>query len=123
MSGDLGAYWKTVARARDFHVRVVAREPRDQAIDHGKAAIQSSHGDILDFKMFSNLSLSMIVGLSGRGVLSLLDSLVALGWDVDVDPDREALALRATDPLEGTFQMTFPDGDGELRIPLPAVPG
>jgi hypothetical protein len=123
MSGDLGAYWKTISRARDFHVRVVVRGPRDQAVDHGKAAILGSHGDILDFKMFSNLSLSMIVWLSGRGVLSLLDSLAALGWDVDVEPDREALALRAADSLEGTFQMTFPDGDGELRIPLPAVPG
>jgi hypothetical protein len=123
MPGDLGAYWKTIARARDFHVRVVVHEPRARAIDRGKAAIQSSHGDILDFKMFSDLSLSIIVGLSGGGVLSLVDSLVALGWDVDVDPDREAMALRTTDLLEGTFQMTFPDGDGELKIPLPAVPG
>jgi hypothetical protein len=123
MSGDLGAYWKKVERGRDFHVRVVVHEPRDTAIDHGQDAIHRSHGDILDFKMFSNLSLSLIVELSGSQLLSLLDSLAALGWDVEIDPGREVVARRATDPLEGTFQMTFPDGDGELRVLVPYVPG
>jgi hypothetical protein len=123
MSGDLGAYWKRVARARDFRIRVVVHERRDQAIDRGKDAISRSHGGILDFKMFSNLSLSMIIEVNGSRVLSLLDSLVALGWHVDVEPDREALGRLATDLLEGTLQMTFPEGDGELEIPVPAVPG
>jgi len=123
MLGDLGAYWKETARARDFRIRVVVREGRERAIEQGKDAVLGNHGDILDFKMFSNLSLAMIIELNGSRVLSLLDSLVALGWDVDVDPDREAIARRATDLLEGTLQMTFPEGDGELRIPVPAVPG
>jgi hypothetical protein len=101
----------------------VVREGRDRAIDLAKDAVSRNHGDILDFKMFSNLALSMIVEMNGSRALSLLESLVAMGWDVDVDPDREALALRATDLLEGTFQLTFPDGDGELAISLPAVPG
>jgi hypothetical protein len=123
MSGDLGEYWKTIARGRDFHIRAVVREGRDRAIDLAKDAVSRNHGDILDFKMFSNLALSMIVEMNGSRALSLLESLVAMGWDVDVDPDCEALALRATDLLEGTFQLTFPDGDGELAISLPAVPG
>jgi hypothetical protein len=42
---------------------------------------------------------------------------------VGVDPERDALAARAGDRLEGTFQVTFPEGDGELVIPVPAVPG
>ena len=123
MSGDLGAYWKRVARARDFRIRVVVHERRDQAIDRGKDAISRSHGDILDFKMFSNLSLSMIIELSGRQLLSLLDSLQARGWGVEVEPGREAVAGRADEALEGTLQLTFPEGDGELRIPTPWVPG
>jgi hypothetical protein len=123
MSGDLGEHWKKTARARDFRIRVVVHEGRDQAIDHGKDAVLRNQGAILDFKMFSNLSLAMIIELSGSRLLSLLDSLVELGWNVDVEPDREAIARRATDLLEGTLQMTFPEGDGELEIPVPAVPG
>jgi len=123
MPGDLGDYWKQIERGRDFHVRVVVREPRDTAIEHGKDSVHQSHGDLLDFKMFSNLSLSMIIELNGRQLLSLLDSLQARGWDVEVDPGREAVAGRADDALEGTMQMTFPEGDGELRIPTPWVPG
>jgi hypothetical protein len=123
MSGDLGAYWKKIERARDFHVRVVVREPRDTAIEHGKDSVHQSHGDILDFKMFGNLALSMIIELTGRQLLVLLDSLLARGWSVEVEPGREAVAQRADDALEGTLQLTFPEGDGELRIPTPWVPG
>ncbi len=121
--GDLGAYWKSVAPGRDFSVNAVAREPRDLAIARAKEAVQQQRGDVLDFKMFSNLSLAMIVELSGDGVLALLDALAAPGWHVDVAPDRAALAGRAADRLQGTIQVTFPEGDGELVIPVPAVPG
>jgi len=123
MHEELGAYWRSIAKGKDFCIRIVVHEGREQAIDHGKDAIQRNHGDILDFKMFSNLSLAMIVEMNGSRVLALLDSLVELGWDVELEPDREAIGLRATDLLEGTFQMTFPEGDGELKIPQPAVPG
>ena len=123
MSGDLCGYWKSVARGRDFRVRAVARERRETAIARAEEAVQRQRGDVLDFKMFSNLSLNMIVELSGGGVAALVDSIAALGWDVEVDPGRDALAARADDRLEGTFQVTFPEGDGELVIPVPAVPG
>jgi hypothetical protein len=123
MPGDLGAYWKSVARGRDFSVQAVARERRESAMTRAEEEVQRQRGYILDFKMFSNLSLNMIVELSGSGVLALVDSLAALGWPVEVDPDRDVLAGRAADLLEGTFQVTFPEGDGELIIPVPAVPG
>jgi len=123
MPGDLCGYWKSVARGRDFRVRAVARERRETAISRAEEAVQRQRGDVLDFKMFSNLSLAMIVELSGGGVAALVDSLAALGWGVEVDPGRDALVARADDRLEGTFQVTFPEGDGELVIPVPAVPG
>ena len=122
-AGDLGAYWRSIARGRDFHLQAVARGPRDQAIDLGRDAVHRCRGDILDFKMFSNLSLAMIVELRGGAVPALADALAALGWPVELDPEREQLAQRAGDLLQGTVQVTFPDGDGELRIPMPAVPG
>jgi hypothetical protein len=123
MAGDLAAYWKKVARAQDFHVRVMAHEGKAQAIELGKCALLRNDGQLLDFRIFSNLSLSMIVEMEGSRVLSLLDQLEELGWDVDVNPDREVLERHADEVFQGTFQLIFPEGDGELRIPVPAVPG
>jgi hypothetical protein len=123
MEGDLGAYWKSIARGRDFHIQAVARQRRGEAISLAEEAVQRQRGDILDFKMFSDLSLCMIVELTGGGALALLDALAALGWSAEVEPGREALAGREADRLEGTFQVTFPEGDGSLVIPVPAVPG
>jgi hypothetical protein len=122
MPGDLAAYWRKVARAQDFHVRALVHGARSRALDLGKAAVCRNRGEILDFRTFGDQCLSMIVEMDGTRVLSLVDSLVALGWTVDVDPDRDALARRAADLLEGTFQLTF-ERDGELARPVPAVPG
>lgn len=122
VSGDLAAYWKKVAHAQDFHVRAVVSQRRDSAILLGKHAISRNGGDIVDFRMFSNLALSMIVEVEGGRMLSLVDSLVALGWHVDVDLDREALAERTSDLLAGTFHLTFPECDGKRATPAPAVP-
>ncbi len=117
-------YWRKVSRGRGFTVEAVAREPRDQAIPRIEATVQAQRGFVLDFKMFSDLSLALVVELDGPGVAALVDGLRALGWPADVVPDREALAaLPAGATLEGTVQVTFPEGKGEHTIPTPAVPG
>jgi hypothetical protein len=59
-------------------------------------ALQRNGGYVLDFKAFSDLSLNLLVESSGSG---------------------------AEERLEGTVQLTFPDGDGALAHPQPAVPG
>jgi hypothetical protein len=123
MDVDLGAYWRSKARGNGFAVRAVVRGEREAEMERAKEAVRVVGGDVLDFKMFSNLSLTLIVELQGSALLSLLDALVALSWSVDCEPDRAAIAGRAADRLEGTLQLTFPEGDGELRIPQPAVPG
>jgi len=123
MPGDLGAYWKSIARGRDFHVQAVARGRREEAIALVEETVRRRRGDLLDFKMFSNLSLNLLVELDGAAVPDLVDDLVALAWPVEVEPGREALSARGSDRLEGTVQVTFPEGDGALVIPLPKVPG
>jgi hypothetical protein len=123
MAGALGTYWKSIARGRAFSVRAVARGRRDEAIARVEEAVQRRRGDILDFKMFSNVSLNLLVELDGSAVAALLDELAALGWPVEVEPGREALSARGGERLGGTLQVTFPEGDGELVIPLPRVPG
>lgn len=117
-------YWRKVSRGRGFTVETVAREPRDAAIPRLEAAVQAQRGFVLDFKMFSDLSLAMIVELDGPGVAALVESLRALGWPADVAPPPEALAARPSGgTIEGTVQVTFPEGKGEHVIPTPAVPG
>ena len=120
---DLGAYWRTRLGGRDFRLRAVAREPRAAAIPAAEEEVRRRRGDVLDFRMFSNLSLNLLVELDGAAVPDLVDDLVALAWPVEVEPGREALSARGSDRLEGTVQVTFPEGDGALVIPLPKVPG
>lgn len=124
MSGDLGEYWKTIYRGRAFHLQAVAREPRGPAIQQVEATVQGLGGDILDFKMFSNLSLNPIVELGGQGLLGLLDDVAALGWGTP--RSSPAATPSSREPPSGsreTIQVTFPEGDGALVIPTPAVPG
>jgi hypothetical protein len=123
MPGDLGEHWKSIARGKDFHVRAVARVPRADAIALVEEAVRRHRGDILDFKMFSNLSLCLIAELDREALPALLGELVSLGWTAEVEPEPEELAGGEQHRLEGTIQVTFPEGDGELVIPTPAVPG
>ncbi len=115
--------WRTLHRGRGFQIRAVAREERTAATSRAEEAVHARRGDILDFKMFSNLSLNLLVELEAAAVVGLADDLAALGWPVDLEPPREGLLARAGERLEGTLLLDFPDGDGELVIPLPQVPG
>lgn len=108
---------------RDFQIRAFARGDRHQAIEAAKEAVLRRRGDILDFTPFSNLALSMVLELRGDGVVALVDALAALEWTVELRPSREALSGRAGEVLGGTLHLTFPEGDGELRIRVPDVPG
>ena len=115
--------WRSIYNGRHFHLRTVAREPRQAAVARAEAAVQARGGDVLDFKQFSNLSLNLLVELEVAGLLSVADELTALGWPVELDPPREVLAAQPAARLEGTLLIDFPDGDGELVVPLPRVPG
>lgn len=115
--------WRTLYKGRGFKFRAVAREPRQEATARVEGAVQARRGDILDFKMFSNLSLNLLVELDAAEVAGLAADLAALGWPVELEPPAEALLARAGERLEGTVLVDFPEGDGELVIPLPKVPG
>lgn len=123
MSSCLPDYWKRVARGREFHVQAVAREAREPAISRTEGLLQRHGGDVLDFRMFSNLSINLIVEATGAGIVAVVDELAALGWIPEVEPARVLLLGRAADRMEGTLQLTFPEGDGSLKVTTPAVPG
>ncbi|MCM2334315.1 MAG: hypothetical protein NDI82_10255 [Anaeromyxobacteraceae bacterium] len=115
--------WQTLFRGRGFKLSAVAREPRTDATARVEGAVQGRRGDILDFKLFSNLALNLLVELEAAEVVGLADELEARGWPVELDPPRPALLARAGERLEGTVRLDFPEGDGELVIPLPRAPG
>lgn len=119
----LGPYWKAIGRGRQFSVRAVAREPRTAAISRVESLIQAQRGDILDFKMFSDVSVNMLVEMGGAAVAGLVDALAGLGWPTELEPRRDEVSARLDERLEGTVQVTFPEGEGALRHPQPAVPG
>lgn len=115
--------WRSIEKGHHFRLRAVAREPRQAAMARAEALVQAHRGDLLDFKMFSNLSLNLLVELPAEALVALADDLAALGWPVELEPQRQSLLARAGERLEGTFLLDFPEGDGELAIPQPRVPG
>lgn len=125
MSGieALGPYWQKIVRGRGFQVQAVAREPRRAAIDRVEGAVQRLGGDVLDFTALSDLSLNLIVELRASAAVALVDELAALGWPVELRLERGPLGALGEARLEGTVQLTFPEGEGRLSHPQPAVPG
>lgn len=119
----LTEYWKKKARAKDFRISIITPEERHHAIERCQSIIDSNHGDILDFKMFSNMSLNMIVELPTNNIQALIDSLKNVGWKVDYDLEKNLKTSKDEENLEGTLVLMFSHADGELRIPVPAVPG
>lgn len=123
MLEKLPEHWKTLYRGRHFHVRCLVRGPRQEAIDRAQEEVRRHGGDLLDFTALGDLSLTMIVELSGAGVAALAEGLRGPGWDVEVEPPREALLALGAERQEGTLLLTFAEGTGELRHVTPAVPG
>ncbi len=116
-------HWKTLYRGRHFHLRCLVRGARGEAIDRAQDAVRRLGGDVLDFTALSDLSLTMIVELSGEGAAALAEALRGPGWDVELEPAREALVALGAARREGTLLLTFAAGTGELRHVTPAVPG
>jgi len=119
---DFGEYWKSIARGRHFRIRAIAHGERQGAIAACQKLVTDRGGAILDFKLFSNLSMSLLVEAKGKELVTMLEGMREMGWSPESTPDAETIAA-ATTPLEGTIQLTFAGGDGALKQIIPAVPG
>lgn len=123
MLEKLPEHWKTLYRGRHFHLRCLVRGPRQEAIDRAHDEVRRQGGDVLDFTALSDLSLTMVVELSGEGAAALAEALRGPGWVVEVEPARQALLATGAERREGTLLLTFAEGTGALRHEVPAVPG
>lgn len=81
--------------------------------------IINKHGFILDFKMFSDISLSMIIEIEESNVDLLFSDLKK------IMKMNDFVSLNTNSHEECTilFNVTFSRGTGKLRIETPAVPG
>ena len=81
--------------------------------------VVSNYGDIVDFKFFSDLSITMVIEIKELIVDKLYDELRD---NIDIDKFKY---LNSTFQKERIifFNITFNKGTGNLKIEVPSVPG
>jgi hypothetical protein len=89
-------------------------------------------GWVVDFKQFSNVALAVQFELSPPSAARLQGLLDRLPLHLSPESLEALTALSSPpppegagdpDPLPGSIHLAFVHSDGELRIPVPAVPG
>jgi len=96
-------------------------------------AFADSNGSIIDFKMFSNISLNVLFELPVRRIGELAAALSATGLRLSAE-SRELLADRqerygegsgawSMTEIAGSLQITFVHHEPDLRIEVPPIPG
>lgn len=114
---------------KPLRLSAVTRADRHRMIEAAKDAIGAGGGWILDFRLFSNLSINIVFELPSGRAADLLARLDALDWKFDEDGRNELLACieRGTEVVShdigGTLQITFIHDEPDLHIPVPAIPG
>ena len=81
--------------------------------------VVNKHGFLLDFKMFSDISISMIIELPERKVDQLYTDLETY---MAMDP-FEKIGSENTRDCTVLFNVVFAKGSGDLKIEVPSVPG
>ena len=112
--------------AERIHLQGVTSGSRHLIIEAAREAITDAGGWIVDFHIFSNLALSLIFELDPDRLDRLLDHFEQIDIRLS-DESREAAQRLVTtgdqDDVRILFNLTFQQGDGDLRIPVPAIPG
>ncbi len=110
------------------------RDDRHEMISRVGRAFAESNASILDFKMFSNVSLNILFELPARRIGELADALSATGLRLSAE-SRELLvkgreryaaepaASSTSKEIAGSLQITFIHHEPDLRIEVPPIPG
>ena len=93
-------------------------EDRHAAI-HSIQSIVAKHGDIVDAKFFSDISLTLKIEIEARMLRELYEGLSRYTRMDGVEPSKEEGKKERTLFLN----ITFGKGTGDLKIAVPAVPG
>lgn len=103
-----------------LRINATTRADRHQTIRLVEEAIGSSGGWLLDFYMFSNISICFNIEIKTGDIDRLLAALRNIELNLTAEPpdieDPDSI-------LDGTIQITFIHNEPDLRIDVPAVPG
>lgn len=106
---------------KTFRLEVYAFGERNQAIENCRASLLSSGGDILDFKMFSDMLVNFIVEIPEKNLSKLQLALEDLKCKTELE-----IVGGLDDSLQviqGTMSVTLASGVGDRKDVIPAVPG
>jgi hypothetical protein len=104
----------------------VTSESRNAAIQQFETLCHDSGVFIVDFHMFSNVSLSVQFEAAVPALLNFTAALTQSSFHITGDSQVSLALLPASDSQSraiGTMQVTFACEDGNLRIAVPNVPG
>jgi hypothetical protein len=120
--------------AQDFlRLSGFTRVERHDVIARVQRAFAECNGSIIDFKMFSNISLNVLFELPARRIGEFAAALSATGLRLSAE-SRELLATRqarygddsgasSLTEVGGSLQITFIHHEPDLRIEVPPIPG
>ena len=112
------------------------RDERHEMIARVQRAFAESNGSIIDFKMFSNVSLNILFELPARRIGELANALSATGlrlsaesrellvdWQKRYGEDATADSAFVQTEVAGSLQITFLHHEPDLRLEVPPIPG
>lgn len=109
-----------------LRINASTRTDRNLITAHAKEAILQSGGWILDFKLFSNISICINFEIASARIEELRATLNQIDLRVSRQ-SQEALKnfidKQNDDDIAGTLQITFIHDEPDLRRDVPAIPG
>lgn len=81
--------------------------------------IINHHGFLVDFKRFSDISISLIIEIQEQKAVKLYNDLK----NYMVLTDSDFISSGSEEECTILFNITFTKGTGNLRIEIPSVPG
>lgn len=106
-----------------FRLEVYAYGERNQAIEKCRTSLLSNGGDLLDFKMFSDMLVNFIIEIPEKNIFNLQSTLEGLNWQTELKLDENLLRDDCPSMIQGTMSVTFVSGTGDRKDVIPAVPG
>lgn len=115
-----------LTRSNLLHLNGFTRVERLKSVARMREAIVDSHGWVIDFHLFSNLSICLQFEIPIEHLPLLAESLLDAG--VKFNPRSESLLYSfgpemATGPIQCTLQVLFIHKEPDLRRKVLAVPG
>jgi hypothetical protein len=101
-----------------FYWKGICSEDRLKGISLIRDQI-NKYGFIIDYRFFSDISISMIIDIEERNIKSLYEDLIKL---IKISDHHELTSDSKTE-CEILFSITFTEGTGNMTFEVPSVPG